>query len=313
MKKNIIDFNKMKQDNIPVSWLTSYSYWQSKAAQNAGIDMILCGDSYGNVECGYSTTNPVSLKQMLQVTQNVRKGADTTFIVGDFNFGCYESSNKEAINSAVQFIKSGADAIKLERASKTILDRIKAISDIGILIFAHLGVTPQTALNLTGGYRCAGKTKESFDIIYEESLKVQEAGANFLLLEGMSELSSKQIAKTLKIPVYGIGAGQTNGCLMIFHDLLGLFPDFRPYFSKCYIPEVIQEFNNYLKQNKDNLKKLGRDTRTDGLLYLAELAIKKYIQEVKSGEFPNKDYIYPLKEEELNELRKSNYWDPKLE
>lgn len=314
-KKTIVDFKQMKRDNIPVSWLTSYNYWQGKAAQNAGIDMILCGDSYGNVECGYSTTNPVNLNQMIEVTKNVKKGADSTFIIGDFNFGSYEISNSQAIDTAIQFIKAGADAIKLERASETILNRIKAISDIGILVCGHLGVSPQTQLNLTGGYKCVGKTLESFETIMVESLMVQEVGASLLLLEGMPELPAKQIAHKLKIPVYGIGTGnQTDGSLMIFHDLVGLFPDFRPYFAKCYIPEVIDEFCGNFNVNKDfNVKKYGRETRADGLFHLCEMAIEKYIKEVKSREFPSYDYTYPLKQEELENLRKSQYWDKTLE
>ena len=157
MKKTINDFRQMKLDNIPVSWLTSYNFWQGKAAQNAQIDLLLCGDSFGNVECGYDSTIPVVLSQMIEVTKNVRKGADSTFIIGDFPMGCYEESNSQAVNSAVQFIKAGADAVKLERGNNMIEDRTKAISDAGILVFSHLGVEPQTAMNLTGGYRCVAK------------------------------------------------------------------------------------------------------------------------------------------------------------
>lgn len=309
MKKTILDFKSMKADRESVTFITSYNYWQAKAAQNAGIDIILCGDSYGNVECGYSTTIPVSLDQMLKVTENVHKGAPNTFIVGDFPFGSYEESNKQAINTAIKFIKAGADAIKLERASDTMLERIKAISEAGILVFGHLGVTPQTALNLTGGYRCTGKTVESFEEVFNDAIKVQRAGASFLVLEGLPELSAKQIARQLKIPVYGIGTGaQTDGCLAIFHDLVGAFPDFRPYFGKCYIPDIFNDYAEII--NKEiNLKKFGRETRADGLLVLSELAIKRYVREVKERSFPSPEYTYPLKEEELNELRKSKYWD----
>lgn len=316
-KKTINDFRQMKKDNIPVSWLTSYNYWQSKAAQNAEIDLILCGDSYGNVECGYDSTIPVTLEQMIEVTKNVRRGANSTFLVGDFPMGCYEESNEQAINSAVKFIKAGADAIKLERGNSLMLERTKAISDAGILVFNHLGVEPQTAINLTGGYRCVGKTIESFEKVMKEAIEVEKAGSSFLLLEGMPELPAKQIAKTLKIPVYGIGTGaQTDGCLMIFHDLCGLFPDFRPYFGKCYIPEVIDEMIRYLSEwRKDikELKKFGRETKQDGLLYLAEMAIKKYVSDVKSKKFPDSLYSYPLKDSELEELRKSKYWNPEYE
>ena len=245
---------------------------------------------------------------LVEVSQKLAK-----LTPGDLNHFHYTSGGSEAIDSAVKFIKAGADAIKLERASKTILDRIRAISDIGILVFAHLGICPQTVFNLTGGYRCASKTIESFETIYEESLVVEKAGASFLLLEGMPELPSKQIAKTLKIPVYGIGTGaQTDGCLMIFHDLCGLFPDFRPYFGKCFIPDVIDQFINDYPIDKTS-KKFGRETKQDGLLQLSTLAIYKYIESVKSRQFPSSEYTYPLKEEELNDLRKSQYWNSDYE
>jgi 3-methyl-2-oxobutanoate hydroxymethyltransferase len=316
MKKTINDFRQMKKDNIPVSWLTSYNYWQGKTSQNAGIDLILCGDSYGNVECGYDSTIPVTLEQMIEVAKNVRRGANQTFLVGDFPMGCYESSNSQAVDSAVKFIKAGADAIKLERASHTILQRIQAISDVGILVFAHLGVTPQTALSLTGGYRCVGKTVESFEDVYNESLAVEKAGADFLLLEGMPELPAKQISKVLKIPVYGIGTGaQTDGCLMIFHDLLGLFPDFRPYFGKCFVENIYNDLlKNIFTHTEKELKDFGRkNPGQDGLFGLSELAIKKYVSDVKTRKFPDSLYTYPLKDEELNELRKSRYWNPSNE
>ncbi len=312
MKKSILDFKKMKESGEPVTFLTSYNYWQAKAAESARIDLILCGDSYGNVECGYSTTNPVSLEQMLQVTANVRKGAPNTFIVGDFPFGSYEESNEQAINTAIKFIKAGADAIKLERASNIMLERIKAISEAGILVFGHLGVTPQTALNLTGGYRCTGKTVESFEEVFNDAIKVQEAGASFLVLEGLPELPAKQISKQLKIPVYGIGTGaQTDGCLAIFHDLTGAFPDFRPYFGKCFIPDILKDFNTVIEFS--NGKQFGRETRNDGLLCLSELAIKKYVKDVKQREFPSSEYTYPLKDEELFYLRSSEFWKDNYE
>lgn len=310
-KKTIVDFRKMKADGVPVAWVTAYNYWQAMAAERAGVDMILCGDSYGNVECGHASTIPVELNEMLRVTQNARRGAPNTFIVGDFPMGCYEESDEQAVRSAVAFVKAGADAVKLERASGAMLSRISAIADAGILVCGHLGVTPQTAMNLTGGYRCAGKTKESFGEIFVSAEAVMNFGASFLLLEGMPELAAKEVTKSLGIPVYGIGAGcQTDGSLMIFHDLCGLFPDFRPYFGKCFVPEVIGKFTHAINCTPlSDMKKFGRSTKEDGLMEISTRALAKYVEDVRSRAFPSLDYTYPLKEDELIELRKSPLWN----
>ena len=145
-----------------------------------------------------------------------------------------------------------------------------------------------------------------------EALSIQDAGASFLLLEGMPKSSAEQIAKKLKIPVYGIGAGnQTDGSLMIFHDLCGLFPDFRPYFGKCYVKDVISDF--LANFPTEGLKKFGRDTKEDGLLKLSEMCLTKYVKEVRLREFPSSEYTYPIKEEELEALRHSPFWNPKNE
>lgn len=312
MKKTIIDFNKTKGKE-PITWITSYSYPFAQTAEKAGIEMILVGDSGGMVELGYKTTNLVVMDEMISFCKAVRRGAPETFIVGDHPQGSYEVSNEDAVRNALRFVKeSFCDAVKLE-GGKRMCDRVKAISDAGILVIGHLGLTPQSAASF-GGYRVQCKNRENFDQTFEDALALQSAGASMLLLEALPNLSAKQIAKELKIPVLGIGAGKdVDGQLVILHDLMGFYQNFRPWFAKCYIPDVIKEFDIYIDKNRDNLKKLGKDTRTDGLLYLAELAIKKYIEEVKSGQFPNIDYTYPLKEEELENLRTSKYWNTKYE
>lgn len=308
MKKTINDFNKMKKSGEPITWITSYSYPFAQTAEKAGIEMILVGDSGGMVELGYKTTNPVVMDEMISFSKAVRRGAPNTFIVGDHPQGSYEVSNEEAIRNAIRFAKEAfCDAIKLEGGSR-MCDRVKAISDAGILVIGHLGLTPQSVASF-GGYRVQCKSVQSFDQTVEDALALENAGASMLLLEALPNESAKQISRLLKIPVLGIGAGKdVDGQLVIMHDLMGFYQDFRPWFAKCYIPDVIKDFDAYIEEYKDGLKKLGRETRTDGLLKLAELAISKYIQEVKYKQFPSVEYIYPLKEEELNELRKSQYW-----
>uniref|UniRef100_UPI004047EB05 3-methyl-2-oxobutanoate hydroxymethyltransferase n=1 Tax=Algoriphagus sp. TaxID=1872435 RepID=UPI004047EB05 len=307
MKKSILVFKQNKKKKEPITWITAYSYPMAKAAEAAEIDMILVGDSGGMVELGYQTTNPVTMDEMIQLAKAARKGAPNTFIVGDMPQGSYEVSDEEAVKNAMRFIKeAGCDAIKLEGA-KRMLSRIKAISQSGIIVVAHLGLTPQSTSSF-GGYRVQGKTIESFEETIEDSKDVQDAGASLLLLEAMPAESAEQVSKQLSIPVLGIGTGQkVDGQLIIMHDLLGFYPDFRPWFAKCYIPQVIHKYQEQVL-SQPNIKKYGIDTRADGLNFIVTLAIKEYVNEVKSGIFPNVDYNYPIKEEELIQLKKSKFW-----
>jgi 3-methyl-2-oxobutanoate hydroxymethyltransferase len=307
MKKSILGFKQMKKKQEPITWITAYSYPMAKAAEAAEVDMILVGDSGGMVELGYQTTNPVTMDEMIQLAKAARKGAPNTFIVGDMPQGSYEVSDEEAVRNAMRFVKeAGCDAIKLEGA-KRMLSRIKAISQSGIIVVAHLGLTPQSTTSF-GGYRVQGKTLESFEETINDSKDVEEAGASLLLLEAMPQQSAEQVAKQLKIPVLGIGTGEkVDGQLIIMHDLLGFYPDFRPWFAKCYIPQVIEKYKEQILAQSD-LKKYGIDTRADGLNFLVTLAIKGYVEEVKSGEFPNTNYNYPIKEEELNQIKNSKLW-----
>jgi 3-methyl-2-oxobutanoate hydroxymethyltransferase len=307
MKKSILGFKQMKKKQEPITWITAYSYPMAKAAEAADVDMILVGDSGGMVELGYQTTNPVTMDEMIQLAKAARKGAPNTFIVGDMPQGSYEVSDEEAVRNAMRFVKeAGCDAIKLEGA-KRMLSRIKAISQSGIIVVAHLGLTPQSTSSF-GGYRVQGKSLESFEETILDSKDVEAAGASLLLLEAMPSQSAQQVSKQLSIPVMGIGTGEhVDGQLIIMHDLLGFYPDFRPWFAKCYIPQVIKTYQEEIT-TKPDLKKYGIETRADGLNYLVTLAIKDYIKEVKAREFPNVNYNYPIKEEELNQIKKSKLW-----
>ena len=308
-KKKISTFtmNKMKKDKTPLTWITAYDLPFAHVAEQAGIDMILVGDSGGMVQLGYETTNPVTMDEMITMSKSVRRGAPNTFIVGDMPQGSYEISKEEAIRNALRFIKeSGADCIKCEGGIR-VADKVKAMVDAGILVIGHLGLTPQSAQSF-GGYRVQGKSIESFENTLNDALALQEAGAFAILLEAMPSESGGQIAKQLKIPIYGIGAGdQVDGQLVIMHDIMGFYQSFRPWFAKCYIPEVLNEFQEYITAIP-NLKDHGRNERKDGLLVLAEMAVKKYISEVKEHKFPNTEYSYPIKKEELEILMESKSW-----
>jgi 3-methyl-2-oxobutanoate hydroxymethyltransferase len=307
VKKNILSLQKMKEKKEKVTWITSYDYPMSCAAQNAGIDMILIGDSGGMVQLGYRTTNPVTMDEMISFSRAVKKGADDTFLVGDMPQGSYEISNELAVTNALRFVKeAGCDCIKLE-GGKRVCDRVKSIVNAGIPVIGHLGLTPQSTSTF-GGYKVQGKTIESFEQTREDALALQNAGVFSILLEAMPEESAAQITRQLSIPIYGIGAGKNvDGQLIIMHDALGFYDPFRPWFAKCYLPEAIAEYSEYLGRIED-IKTFGRETRKDGLLYLVEMVIRDYIVEVKTEKFPSTEYIYPLKAEELALLKTSMHW-----
>lgn len=306
-KKTILDLRKMKREKTPLAWLTAYDLPFAYVAEQAGIDMILVGDSGGMVQLGYHTTNPVTMDEMILLANSARRGAPNTFLVGDMPQGSYEVSCEDAVINALRFIKEvGCDCIKLEGGSR-VCDKVKAISDAGVLAMGHLGLTPQSSQSF-GGYRVQAKSKESFESILSDALALQEAGAFAILLEAMPAEPAGQIAKLLDVPVYGIGAGnKVDGQLVIMHDLMGFYQNFRPWFAKCYIPEVADSFVQYLNA-LDDVRKVGTESRGDGLLVLAEMAIKEYIKDVKSGEFPGEKYIYPIDEANLNEIKTSRFW-----
>jgi 3-methyl-2-oxobutanoate hydroxymethyltransferase len=306
-KLTLNEIRTAKNQVKPISWITCYDFCFANALEKAGIDMILVGDSGGMVNLGYQTTNPVTMNEMISMANAVRRGAPNTFIVGDMPQGSYEINVDEATRNALRFIKEAScDAVKLE-GGKRVTDKIRNISNAGILVFGHLGLTPQS-VNSFGGYRVQGKTIECFEELIEDALAIQEAGACALLLEAIPTLPAGVISKKLKIPVYGIGAGsQVDGQLIILHDMLGLYPSFRPHFAKCYVPQVMDDFLTVLKNTKD-LRLLGKESRSDGILELAKKCVECFIEEINSKKFPTEDYSYPISDKELTKLQHSKYW-----
>jgi 3-methyl-2-oxobutanoate hydroxymethyltransferase len=259
------------------------------------------------VQLGLPTTNPVTMDEMIVLASAARRGAPNTFLIGDMPQGSYEPSDRDAAVNALRFVKeAGCDAIKCEGGQRMV-GRVRAMVDAGILVMGHLGLTPQSTQSF-GGYRVQGKTKQGFEKILEDTAALVEAGVFGVLLEAIPAEPAGQIARQIKIPIFGIGAGPyVDGQLLIMHDLMGFYQPFRPWFAKCYIPDVIEEFAKYLSGIED-LRQHGREHRRDGLLVLAEMAIGKYISEVRSGKFPGMDFTYPLNPEELEELKTSMYW-----
>ena len=183
-KKTVLDLYKMKADGVKASWITSYDMPFASFAEAAGIDMILVGDSLGMVVEGFQDTIPVTMDMCIQHCQAVRRGAPNTFVVGDMPFSSYQVSDEEAARNAIRFLKEGGvDAIKLE-GGKTVASRIRAIRNCGILVFGHIGLTPQSSGAL-GGHKAQGRTVESARAVIEDALAVEAAGANFLLVEAV--------------------------------------------------------------------------------------------------------------------------------
>lgn len=277
LKTTIVKLNKHKASKQKTVIVTSYDYPQAYLADQAGVDLILVGDSIGMTTYGYETTIPVQMEEMLPQCAAVARGAKNAFLVGDMPFMSYQESNELAIRNAGRFIQAGMDAVKIEGA---MVDRIKAISQAGIVVMSHLGLTPQTRAKL-GGYRVQGKTKKDYEVIRDQALALQDAGCSFLLLEAMPRESAGLIAEALSIPVYGVGAGDlVDGQLVILHDLIGLFFKFKSKFIKryCEAGRIIQD------------------------------AISEYAKEVREGKFPSEEHFYEIKPEELEKLLGDTQW-----
>jgi len=255
-KISILDMAKMKQRGEKLTWITAYDAPMASFAEQAGIDMILVGDSMGMVVFGYDSTIPVTMDDCISHCRAVRNGAPNTFIIGDMPFGSYQACTTDAVNNAVRFLKEGhVDAIKLE-GGKVVVPQIRAIRDAGIIVSGHIGLTPQSSGAL-GGHKAQGRTVASARTVIEDALAVQEAGANFLLIEAVPPEVSGFIAKKLTIPVYSIGAGvDCDGQLTICGDTVGMFETFTPKFVKQYCkvaPIIIDAYKEYVKEIKEGL------------------------------------------------------------
>ena len=240
-RKSIVDLYKMKAQNEKVAWLTSYDFPTAQFAEAAGMDMILVGDSLGMCVYGYNGTVPVTMDQCIAHSEAVRRGAPSTFLVGDMPFGSYQVSNEDAVANATRFLKEAdVDCIKLEGGVR-IADRIRSIANAGINVCGHIGLTPQSSGQL-GGHKAQGRTAELAKLVVEDALAVQDAGATLLLVEAVPPEVTRYIHTQLDIPVYSIGAGpHCDGQLLIVSDLIGQFQAFTPKFVKkyCNVAEMV--------------------------------------------------------------------------
>jgi 3-methyl-2-oxobutanoate hydroxymethyltransferase len=218
----------------PLVMITAYDYPSAKVAEDAGVDLVLVGDSAAMTVLGYPSTVPVTVDEMLMLAAAARRGLKTPFLVGDLPFGSYEESNEQAIRTAHRFVKeAGCDAVKLERGGSSV-ERARAIVDAGIPVMGHVGLTPQTATAL-GGYRSQGRTAERALQVCEDALALQDAGCFAIVFEAIPSAVTELIMPRLEIPVIGIGAGPaTDGQVLVFHDLLGIYDGHAARFVKRY-------------------------------------------------------------------------------
>jgi 3-methyl-2-oxobutanoate hydroxymethyltransferase len=218
----------------PIVMVTAYDYPSAQVAEAAGVDMVLVGDSGAMVVLGYPSTVPVSVDEMLVLTSAARRGLTSPMLVGDLPFGSYEGSNERAIATAQRFVKeAGCDAVKLERGGSSV-ERAAAIVAAGIPVMGHVGLTPQTATAL-GGYRSQGRTADRAMEVAEDALALQDAGCFSIVFEAVPSELTAAIMPRIEIPVIGIGAGpDTDGQVLVFHDLLGIYDGHAARFVKRY-------------------------------------------------------------------------------
>lgn len=213
---------EMRAVGEQIVMITAYDYPSARFAEQAGVDIVLVGDSGAQVVLGYDSTVPVTTDEMLVLASAVRRGARTPFLVCDVPYGSTEISDEQAVATAIRFVKeAGADAVKLEGANPARLSRIRATVDAGIPVVGHIGLTPQTATAL-GGLRAQGRTEESAERLVTEALAVQDAGAFLMVVEAVPADVVAVLMPEMRIPVIGIGAGPADGQVLVQHDLLGI-------------------------------------------------------------------------------------------
>ncbi len=275
-KVMIPDLFEMKRSGRKITMITAYSYPQALIVDEAGIDIVLVGDSLGMVELGYRDTVPVTMEEMLAHTKAVMRGIKRAHVVGDMPFMSYNISVEQAItNAGILYKDGGCDSVKLE-GGQDMAGVVRAIVKAGIPVFGHIGLTPQTAA-LLGGFKVQGKSLDAARRMVDDALALEAAGAFALILEAIPRQLAAIITEQVKIPTVGIGAGlECDGQVLVLHDMVGLFRRFTPKFVKVYAD-----------------------------VYALQLeAVKKYAGEVVEKQFPAEEHTFTMKEDTVAELRK---------
>jgi 3-methyl-2-oxobutanoate hydroxymethyltransferase len=264
----------MKENKEKIVMLTAYDYPSAKQAEQAGVDIILVGDSLGMVVLGYDSTVPVTMEDMIHHAKAVKRGAKDTFIVVDMPFLTYHLSIKDTMLNAGRLIQeTGAHAVKLEGADG-VIDKIEALTKAGIPVCGHLGLTPQS-VGVLGGYKVQGKDAKAAMKLLEDAKKCEEAGAFAIVLECVPKQLAEEVSKHVSVPIIGIGAGaDVDGQVLVYHDILGYGVERVPKFVKQYY-----NLNPFIIES-----------------------IQAYVKEVKSEQFPEDKHSFTMKERELSGL-----------
>lgn len=275
MKKvSIKTIQKLKNEGQKITALTAYDYSTAKYLDEAGVDIIMVGDSLAMVALGYETTHAIGMEEMTVFTKAVSKGVNRALIVTDMPFMSYHTDIATAVKNAGEMIRLGAKAVKLEGSNKYILEVIERCTQSGIPVMGHLGFTPQY-LNTIGGYNIQGKSYDATLEILEKAKDLERAGVFAIVLEMVPEESAEYITKNLTVPTIGIGAGRhCSGQILVSDDIFGKFCDFTPKFARKY----------------------------GDLSLLIKNCAKDYIKDVQEGNFPSNEEVFKLSEEELNQL-----------
>jgi 3-methyl-2-oxobutanoate hydroxymethyltransferase len=263
---------EMRALGEPIVMITAYDHPSAVVVEEAGVDVVLVGDSAANNVLGYSDTVPVTVEELLMLTRAVRRGLKTPLLVGDLPFGSYEASDAQAIETAHRFVKeAGCDAVKLEGGGAS-ADRARAIVRAGVPVMGHIGLTPQTATML-GGYRAQGRTAARAKQVLDDALALQDAGCFSIVFEAIPAAVTDAIMPFLEIPVIGIGAGaSTDGQVLVLHDLLAIHDDFKPKFAK-----------RFAAVKEEMLR-----------------GVEAYAEEVRTRQFPAPEHTYGIAPEELD-------------
>jgi 3-methyl-2-oxobutanoate hydroxymethyltransferase len=259
----------------PIVMITAYDYPSARVAEEAGVDVVLVGDSGAMTVLGYPSTVPISTDEMIMLASAVRRGCSTPFVVGDLPFGSYEASDEQAVATAQRFVKeAGCDAVKLERGGSSV-QRARAIVDAGIPVMGHVGLTPQTATAL-GGHKAQGRTAQNALNVARDALALQEAGCFAIVFEAIPAAVTEVVMEQLEIPVIGIGAGPAaDGQVLVFHDLLGIYDG--------HVARFVKRF---------------ADVKAQMVAGVAE-----YAAEVRTGTFPAAEHTYSIDEQELAQFK----------
>jgi 3-methyl-2-oxobutanoate hydroxymethyltransferase len=267
---------EMKRNGEPIVMVTAYDFPSAQVAEEAGVDIVLVGDTAAMVVLGYDATTPVGMEEMVTMAAAVRRGLRTPLLVGDLPFGSYERSNDHAIENAQRFVReAGCDAVKLERGGASV-ERARAIAGSGIPVMGHVGLTPQSASAL-GGFKAQGRTAESAAEIARDASALQAAGCFAIVFEAVPAAVADALMPRISVPVIGIGAGlATDGQVLVFHDLLGINTGHAPKFVKRYADI--------------------HDRMVAG--------VRAYAEEVRSRHFPDADHVYSADPAEVEELKR---------